>query len=335
MKKFYFIFFLSFLFFSGCSSKQYFEPKEIAGKVEFDKKLPAKIIDVTRDGATLENGQVITKDGLLDIKLPKEFEFIGDAKEYVVGAKNCGDIVIIDKKSKKTVYKKHFDFKRASAAKIEGDLLALIFDNNEIMIIDFKKDEELFSQKSDKIYSVDAKIASPYFLGDLVLFPTLDGKIIIVDKVGKRVIRNILVGTEKFLNNIIFLDVIDNRLIAATPNKVVSVNPQNINTINIDLNDILYVKDAVYILAKDGRVIMTDPDLNILKTRKYPFAHFTGIVYGEYMYIIEKEGYIIATDKSLRVSNIFELPDAIEDYIYTSKDKIFYKDRFFQLNKTK
>ncbi|WP_187648160.1 hypothetical protein [Nitrosophilus labii] len=333
MKKFYFVFFISFLFFSGCSSKQYFEPKEIAGKVEFDKELPAKMIDVTRDGATLENGQVITEEGLLDVKLPQGFEFIGDGEEYIVGANNCGDIVIIDKKSKKTVFKKHFDLKRASAAKIKGDILALVFDTNEIMVVDFKKDEELYSQKSDKIYSVDTKIASPYFLGELILFPTLDGKIIIVDKVGKRAIRNILVGTEKFLNNIIFLNVLNNRLIAATPNKVVSVNPKNINTINIDLSDILFVKDAVYILAKDGRVIMTDPDLNILKTRKYPFAHFTGIVYGEYIYIIEKEGYIIATDHSLRVSNVFELSDKIEDYIFTSKDKIFYKDKFFQLNK--
>ncbi len=333
MRKFLIITTLFLVIFTGCSSKKYFEPSEVAGKVEFDGNLPAKIVDITRDGATLENGQVITEDGLLDVKLPKDFEFIGDGEKFIVGAHNCGDVVIIDKNSKSLVYKKHFFNKRACAAKIKDNLLALVFDNNEIMLIDFKNDKELFKFKSDKIYSTDTKIASPYFLGDLILYPTLDGKIIIVDKNRKKAIRTIIVGTEKFLNNIIFLDVIENRLIAATPQKIVSVNPQNINTLDIELSDVLFVKDAVYILAKDGRVILADPDLNILKTRKYPFAHFTGAIYGEFIYIVEKEGFLIATDHSLVVSNVFELPSEIDEYLFTAKDKIFFEDKYFKLNR--
>lgn len=333
MKKFYIFLVIGFLIFTGCSTRKYFEPTEIEGKVEFDGNLPAKIVDVTRDGATLENGQVITVDGLLDVKLPKDFEYIGGNKDFVVGAHNCGDVVIIDKNSKKTVYKKHFDFKRAASAKIDKNLVALVFDNNEIMLLDFMDDKILFKQKLEKIYSVDTKIASPYFLGDLILYPTLDGKIIIVDKINHKAIRTIIVGTEKFLNNIIFLDVIENRLVAATPQKVVSVNPQNINSLNVELCDVIFVKDAIYILAKDGRVILTDVDLNVLKTRKYPFAHFTGAMYGEFIYIIEKEGYIIATDHSLVVSNIFELPSDIDEYLFTAKDKIYFDDKYFHLRK--
>ena len=333
MKKTLSILLLILFIFTGCSTKKYFEPQEVAGKVEFDGDLPSKIIDVTRNGATLENGQVITQDGLLDIKLPKNFEFIGEGDNYIVAAHNCGDLIVLDKSSKKTVYKRHFDFKRASSAKIKENLLALVFDNNEIMLIDFKNDKIVFKYKSDKIYSVDTKIAEPYFLGDLILYPTLDGKIIIVDRNAYKAIRTIIVGTEKFLNNIIFLDVIENRLVAATPNKIVSVNPQNINSLNVELSDVLFVKDAIYILAKDGRVILTDADLNILKTRKYPFAHFTGAIYGEFIYIVEKEGYLIATDHSLVVSNIFELPSDIDEYLFTAKDKIFFHDKYFQLNR--
>ena len=330
MKKILLILSFYILVFTGCSTKKYFEPSKVEGEVEFDGKLPAKIVDITREGATLENGQVITKDGLLDVKLPKDFEYIGEGEGLIVGAHNCGKIVVIDKKNN-LVYKKSFEFKRAASAKIKDNLLALVFDNNELMLIDYKKDKILFKQKSETIYSVDTKIASAYFLGDLILFPTLDGKILIVDKNSYKAIRTIIVGTKKFLNNIIYLNVIENRLVAATPNKIISVNPKTINSIDVDLSDVLFVKDAIYILAKDGRVILADIDLNILKTRKYPFAHFTGAIYGEYIYIIEKEGYLIATDHSLVVSNVFELPSKIDSFLFTAKDKIFFDDRYFQL----
>ncbi|WP_200762393.1 hypothetical protein [Nitrosophilus alvini] len=328
-----YLFLATFFLFSGCSSKQYFEPEEIAGKVEYDGELPAKIIDITRDGATLENGQVITKSGVLDIKIPKDFEFVSDNDEYVIAAHSCGDMVIISKKSGKEVLRHHFDMKRVAAAKMEGDIVVLVFDNNEIGIFDWKEEKVLNSIKSDEIFSVDTKIANPYFMEEIILVPTLDGKIIIVDKKTKKAIRTIIVGTEKFLNNIIFLDVLNNRLVAATPNKVISVNPEDINTLDMEISDILFLNEGIYILAKDGRVVLTDADLNVLKTRKYPFAHFTGVIYGEYLYIIEKEGYMIATDHTLRVSNIFKLPDEIDDYIFAAEDRFYYKDRYFQLQK--
>ena len=334
MKKTFYSLLILILLFAGCSSKQYFEPEDVVANVKFDKDLPAKIVDITRDGATLENGQVITKDGLLDVYLSKGFNYIGGGKDYIVGAADCGDIVVIDKKSKRTLFKKHFKFKKAVSANVDKNILALVFSNNEIMVYDIKSNKEIFRNSEDKIYSVDTRIATPFFLGDLILFPTLDGKIDIYDKNQNRVIRNIIVGTNKFLNNVIFLNVIGNRLIAATPNKVISVNPKNINSLDIDVSDVLFVEDGVYVLSKDGKIILTDVDLNILKSRKYPFAHFVGAIYGDkFIYLIEKEGYIIATDHDLLASNIFKLEDSVDDYIFTSGDKIFYRDKFFQLAK--
>lgn len=47
---------------SGCGTKrQYFEPETLSGKLSYDGSLPASIVDTVRDGATLENGQVVTK----------------------------------------------------------------------------------------------------------------------------------------------------------------------------------------------------------------------------------------------------------------------------------
>lgn len=335
MKKvIYLLILILFAMFSGCSSKRYFEPKNIVAQVKFDKNLPSNIVDVTRDGATLKNGQVITKDGLLNIYLPKGFEYIGGRKDYIVGANNCGDVIAINKDDKKVVLKKHFDLKKAVSANIDKNILALVFSNNEIMVYNIKNSKVIFKYSEDKIYSVDTKIATPYFLGELILFPTLDGKIDIYDETQNKIIRTIIVGTKKELNNITFLNVIGNRLIAATSNKVISVSPNSLNTLDADVRDILFVKNGIYILSRDGKVILTDVNLNILKSRKYPFAHFVGAIYGDkYIYIIEKQGYIIASDHYLKVSNIFKLEDSIDDYIFTSQDKIFYKNKFFQLAK--
>ena len=325
-----FLLITAFIVFSGCSSRKYFEPEDVVAKVKFDKNLPAKIIDIRRDGATLKNGQVITKDGLLNIYLPKGYVYIG-GKDYIVGADDCGDVIIKDGKT--TIFRKHFDSKKAVSANISNNILALLFDNNEIMVYDIKQNKKLYQYSENRISAVDAKIASPLFLDSLILFPTLDGKIDIYDKTQNKIIRTIIVGTKNEFNNIIFLKVIGNILIAATPNKIISVNPQNINSLNENIRDVIFLKDRVYILTNDGEVLLTDENLNILKSRKYPFAHFVGAIYRKYLYIIEKEGYIIAVDKDLRVSNIFKLEDSIDDFIFTSNDKIFYKDRFFQLAK--
>ncbi len=322
---------LALLFFiSGCSSKKYFEPKEVIGTVEFDGSLPAPIIDLLRDGATLKNGMFISRDGLERHRLKKDFLFINKIDGKYIAASRCGKLEVIDVNSGKTVYKKSYDKKAPVAATLKEDILALVFDDNSLEVLDMASDSSLYTSKQKSAIAVDTKIANPIFLGRLVVFGTLDGKLVVVD--GDKEIRDIVVGTGEYFDNIIFLDVIDNNLIAATPTRIVSVSPNFTNMLDLEISDVIYVSDRVYILTKDGRIILTDAGLNVLKSRKYPFAHFTGAIYGEYIYVIEKEGYIIALDKDLRVSNIFRFPAKIDDHIFTSKDKVFYKDRYFKLN---
>ncbi|MRI58194.1 MAG: hypothetical protein C6H99_01665 [Epsilonproteobacteria bacterium] len=321
------------LVFVGCSSKKYFEPEEVAGVVSYDGKLPAKIIDVLRDGATLEDGHFISEDGLEEYRLPKDHLFIKKGGGYYIAASRCDRVVVIDQKSKERVYERRFDSKAPVAANIQGSLLALVFDNGSLALYDIDTDELLYSSDQKGSIAVDTKIANPYFLGELVIFPTLDGKLVVVDPKRGRELRTLIAGTKPNFNNVIFLDVIDERLIAATPNKIISVSPQLSSSLDLEISDVLYTKGRVYILTKDGRIILTDPALNILKSRKYSFAHFTGAIYGEYIYIIERGGYIIAVDKDLRVSNIFRFPDQIEEYIFCAKDKVYYGDNYFVLNR--
>ena len=321
------------LIFSGCSSKHYFEPQEVAGAVSFDGEIPAPITDVLRNGATLKNGQFISMDGLEDYRMPKGFLFINKSDGKYLMAAKCGDMMVVDVDTKKVLYKKRFKMRSPIAMNIKGDLLAIVFDDDSLGLIDIAHDKMIYNSKQKPAIAVDTKIADPYFLGSLVIFPTMDGKLVVVDPAKKRELRTIIVGTHENFNNVIFLNVIDENLIAATPNRIISVTPQFTNALDVELSDVVYVKGRVYLLQKDGTVTMTDSELNILKQRKYNFAHFTGAIYGEYLYIIEKNGYIIALDKDLRASNIFEFPTEITDYIFTAKDKVFYDDRYFRLNR--
>jgi len=323
------------LILGGCSSKRYFEPQEVVGEVEFDGELPASIVDVLRDGATLENGMFISRDGLEDYTMPKDWLFLNKAEGKYIVASRCGKLQVVDSVSKRPIYEKSFSMRSPTAANLKGPLLALVFDDNSLMLIDMPSDRILFEIKKPSAIANDTKIANPFFLTRLVIFPTLDGKLSIVDPASGREIRTLVAGTHDYFNNVIYLNVIDDILVAATPNKIIAVSPHYTSSLDVEISDVIYVEGRVYILTKDGRVILTDPSLNVLKTRKFPFAHFTGAIWGEYIYLIEKEGYIIALDKDLRSANVFEFPTEVEEYIFTAKDKVYYDDKYFELNTSK
>lgn len=320
------------LLMGGCSSKKYFEPEKIEGKISYDGDLPAVIVDVARDGATLANGQVVTKDGLLNVALPKGYAFVSDSEEYVIAAAECGKLIVLSKKDKSIAYENDFG-RRVASAKIDKEIMALVLADNSVLLNDWKAKKIIAKTRSDEIYAVDTRIANPYFLGDLVIVPTLDGKLLILDRATGATIRSIVVGADKFLGNVIYLNVLENRLVAATPTKIISVSPEMMNTLDLEIADVIFAKDAITILTKEGRIVRTDIDLKVQRERKYPFAHLIGALYGNYLYAVEKEGYLIATDKNLAVSNIFKLPDSIDAPIFVAQDKIFYKDKFYTLNK--
>ncbi|WP_024953927.1 hypothetical protein [Sulfurospirillum arcachonense] len=319
------------LLLSGCGTKrQNFEPKSISGEIDYDGALPAKIVDVVRSGATLENGQIITKDGLLDIKIPENYTFIGDSKGRYLATSKCGNLVVLDKNSH-VIYEKKFDSVVATAT-IKEDLLAVILGNNTQLLIDITSKKELYKNNGDKVYAHDSKIAAPYFLTSLIIFPTLDGKLLIIDLKTNKLLRDVVVKSEKFFSNIIYLDVLGDRLVAATKQRVVSINPKSMAFLDEEVKDVIILKNRVLVFTKDGRIILTDADLKVLKTKKFKFASFVGTIHGEFIYIVERGGFLIATDLNLISSNIYELPDEIESYVYTTNDKFYYKNSYFKLS---
>ncbi len=326
------------LVFGGCSSKSYFQPSKIDGKVDFDTKVSSTLSVVNAEGATLENGQFVTKDGISKFSLPKGFTFFSKEGNFVAAGNDVGDVAVFDE-SGKEIAKHNFDSKVATARAKEG-VMALITSDNTSVLFDYKESKILFKQKNEASMAVVAKIAAPYFLNDLVIFPTLDGKLLVVDSNEKKVVRDVVVSSEKNFNNVIFFNIIGNKLVAATSTKVVSINPKFANFLDADIVDIIFIKDGIYIFTKDGKIILTDTDLKVLKEKKFPFARFVGVIYGKFIYALEKEGYLIATDVNLASSNVFQfsapfygMSSNIEGFVYTSGDSIFYDNKQFKLAK--
>jgi len=319
-------------FMSGCSEKHYFEPEDIKGRIQYDGELPAKIIEVGYSGATLENGQVITQNGLQNYYLPRDYRFVNSYKDLVIATGDCKPNIIYNVKTKEVT---KLNLKRGIVAAMfipETKKLAFVLEGNSYGIYDFKEQKIVSKYQSDKAISADFRIANPMMLADLILLPTLDGKLVVLEKKDGKRVREIIVGKGEDFNNIIFLKVIGNRLVAATPHRIISVSPKIMDAQNIEISDVIFVQDGIYILSKDGTIYLCDESLKILAEKRLPFAHFVGAIYGEFIYVVEKEGYIVALDLNLASANIFEIPDEIEDWFYSTKDTFYYEKYFFKLH---
>ncbi|RUM45209.1 MAG: hypothetical protein DSY46_03470 [Hydrogenimonas sp.] len=327
------LFVLFALLSTGCSEKNYFSPKKVDGTIAYDGKLPAKIVEIGYHSATLENGEVITEKGLLSYHLPKGYRYITQSGNLVVAAGDCRPNILfnIETNSSETI-----DLGRPLVAGLlmpESNMLAFLIEGNSYGLYNYKEKRIVAKYRSDTALTADIRIASPMLLDQLLLIPTLDGKVVILNKHNGAKIREIIVGKGEVFNNIIFLNVIGNRLVAATPHRIISVSPKLMDAQVMEISDVLFIKDGIYILSKDGTIYHCDTDLKILKSQKFPFAHFVGAISGEFIYLIEKEGYVIATTPDLSSHKIFELPEKIDGWFFATKDRLYYDRYYFKLHR--
>ncbi|MGK0255416.1 MAG: hypothetical protein ACI81I_000012, partial [Arcobacteraceae bacterium] len=96
MRNLFSISFLFVLIFSGCGSKQYFEPHKSSN---FDKKtldLDFSIIDLNANGATLKDYTYISKKGLLN-KVKVGYKFLNYTEDTLITANDNAEINIKNK----------------------------------------------------------------------------------------------------------------------------------------------------------------------------------------------------------------------------------------------
>ncbi len=320
---------IAVLLLGGCSSKSKYQPEKVTSTLKYDTSLHASLRDVSREGATYNNGMVISqKRGLLKFKIDKNFRFIYDSGRAILIADNTGAVKIVAKG--KTLFEHQFDFAISSAA-FRGNIIAAVLSNNTLVLYDMKAKKQLYAEALEPTFANDARLANPLFLNDLIIFPTLDGRLLVMDGRKKVILRDVAISDKELFNNVIFLEERNDILVAATASKVIVINPRTIKTMRIDVKDIIYDKQAVYIFTKTGKVILTDLDLKVLKEKKFPFAMFSAVMRAKKIYAVEKSGYVIEMDKNLENVKVHALQNEISKPVFAFRDRLFLGSEFIKL----
>ena len=321
MKVYFSIFLLALLTFSGCSSKEYFDPEVVKGdrdKLEF---MDETIIRTTADGAVLQNGQILTKEGVQEYSLPEGYDYIGQSDGWIGASKVDGELLLQSINDSTTEIT--LDLKKTIAgATVSGDHVAVLFATNEMALYTLSTKELVFKEGGNPPVAVDTRIVNPFFLNELVLYLTLDGKIVIINSDTKQVLRSMLVSSEEHFNNIIYFNVIDNVMVASTGYRLFSMS-DNERREKYEMRDVIFSDEGIWITTKEGEVVALTPSLQLKAKRKYPFAHFLGMIMtDDKLYLLERQGYIIELSKDLAVSDVYEL-NIDDGYVYVG-DKAFY-----------
>lgn len=324
MKACFSLFLLVLVIFSGCSSKQYFAPEVVKGDWDKSAFLNESIVTTTADGAVLENGQILTKEGVQDYYLPKGYSYIGQSDGWVISSKVDGELLLqrIADKNRKII----LDLKKTIAgATVKGDKIAILFATNEMALYTLSTKELVFKESGSVPVAVDTRIVNPYFLNELVLYLTLDGKIVIINSETKQLLRSMLVSSEEYFNNIIYFNVIDNVMVAATGSRLFSLSEKERRE-KYEIRDVVFSEEGIWISTKEGEVVALTPSLQLKAKRKYPFAHFLGMILTkEKLYLLEREGFIIELNKDLSESNVYEL-NIDDGFVYVGDNAFYVND---------
>lgn len=325
---------LSFLFL-GCSTKrQYFEPSDenITGDMKFNGSLPSEIVAVSKDGATLKDGEVISKNGLVkNFKVLKSEKFLGEYDGNFVVTDINGTLKVVSGTGA-VKFEKALG-RQALSANIRGDDLALVMSDDSIMLIKLSSGAVVLDHKVGDAFAIDSRVASPIFINQLIAYPALDGLVSIAENVGGRSARDFVVSNQPFFNNIIALENKGDNLYAVTATRLMLVSPAGNKNHNVDIKDVIFSGDRIYLFLKDGRVELLDRGLNLIKSRKFTFAQFSGaLLSGSYLYIIERNGYVIRVDENLEGQAIYELNGEFDDKSFIAGSSFYYDDKILNFD---
>ncbi len=316
------------ILFAGCSSKQYYEPQQTASLST--SNMGDELINYSRDGATLASGTILTKDQAVKIKLDKGFYFINSNRNAAITADLQGNCHIVTQRGVVASAK----FPQALVAgTLIGQYLVYVLQNNNYGIYDFKAHKIIYNNEAHKAYAIDRRIANPLLVDKLVVIPTLDGKLVVLDLTTRKIAKEIFVSTEKSLNNIIFLGKLNNALIAATPHKMISLSAKGKKEYDKEIAEVIINGGNIFVFQKNGKIAKLDESLSVIAEKKFKFAHFsTASVDETKVYGLEKQGYLIVANRNLSKHKVYNVPE-VEDFTFVSGDKIYYDGEVIDLSK--
>ncbi|AEN15468.1 hypothetical protein HPPN120_04265 [Helicobacter pylori Puno120] len=355
---------------------------QIKGEAYFPNHLQESIVSSNRYGAILKNGAVIGDKGLTQLRIGKNFNyessFLNESQGFFILAQDC--LNKIDKKTSKSKVAKTEETELklkgveaevqdkvchqvelissnpnasqqsiiipletfALSASVKGNLLAVVLADNSANLYDITSQKLLFSEKGSPSTTINSLMAMPIFMDTVVVFPMLDGRLLVVDYVhgNPTPIRNIVISSDKFFNNITYLIVDGNNMIASTGKRILSVVSGQEFNYDGDIVDLLYDKGTLYVLTLDGQILQMDKSLRELNSVKLPFASLNTIVLNHNkLYSLEKRGYVIEVDlNDFNSYNIYKTPtigsfkffssNRLDKGVFYDKNRVYY-DRYY------
>ena len=317
---------IAIILFAGCSSKEYYKPEQTFNLST--SNMSDKLINYSRDGATLASGTVLTKDHAIKIKLDKGFFFINNNRNVAITADLQGNCHIVNQKGTVALAK----FPQALVAgTLIGQYLVYVLQNNNYGIYDFKANKIIYNNEAHKAYAIDRRIANPLPVDKLVVIPTLDGKLVVLDMTTKKIAKEVFVSTEKSLNNIIFLGQLNNALIASTPHKIISLSSKGKKEYDKEISEVVINGGKLFVFQKNGKIAKLDESLSVISEKKFKFAHFSRATVDEKkVYGLEKQGYLIVANRNLSKHKVYKAPE-VDDFTFVSGNKIYYNGEIIDL----
>jgi len=322
--KYIFLSIFAIVLFTSCSSKQFFEPIDTTSIEKEIIDIPSYIKEKNTQGATLKDNRYIDNFGISSKKLKDGFYFVNNNNSDIISANKQGEVYINN-----TSY---FKFKSAViAASIKGDIMALIFANNSIALYDIKEKEFKFKQYQKVSYLNDIRISMPLFLNSLVLFPTLDGNVVVVNTLTFVVSKTLNIDPDTQTNNIILLKNIGDNLLIASSNIILSLSKGQAYKKNFFIQSYTYDKNYIYIATLDGRILKLTSTLDLIASKKFKFAKFqTLAVKDETVYAIESQGFIVKINKDFTKVEVDEISFENDEKTFSSKNKIYFENKLIK-----
>lgn len=323
---------LAALLFSGCSSKKYFEPEQTYSASNASSSYGGSIIDLSRNGGTLESGQYIGKEGISSINLGEGYRFINESSRYVLAGSVDGNLKVIDKKTKEAARVVSLKIPVVSAT-IKNGVIAYVLNNNSFGIYQMSGNKKLMESRSETTFAIDTRAANPMFIDNLVVMPMLDGKLIIVSIADSENAKVVYISYEKAFNNIIYLERKGNTMIAATPTKLLTLGNAGQLEHRENISEVAYDKGTIYLFTKEGKIIAFNSELDIIGESKYKFAHYAaGTVFNGRVYALEQGGSLIVMDSHLTKHKIYDLGE-VDEAAFIAGTKLYKDGEIIELSK--
>jgi outer membrane protein assembly factor BamB len=320
------------ILFSGCSSKHYFEPENTYSASQATTAYGSKIVDLSRDGATLENGQYIGKKGWQQINLGEGYRFLNENGTYLLAGNHEGKLKIINKHTKKVLRTVELGVPIVSAT-IHNGTIAYILNDNAFGIYRINGDKKVMENRSEAIYAIDTRAASPMFIDSLVVMPMLDGKLVVLDSSNPVDAKVIYLSSDTAFNNIIYLSRTGDTMVAATPKKLITLGVDGQMEYRANIADIAISGGKIYLFSKEGEIIKLNTMLEVLAKKKFRYAHFAAsTAVGGKVYALDQQGSLIVLSSNLDKYKIYEL-DEVENPVFIGGTKLYKDGKVIDLSK--